>query len=248
MKHLQLFLAMVIGLNVLAPSAFSAEETKQPTTPPQLPQPQSKKEPAPVPVVYKPPVRGAPGGRVGGGTRGPRDLATGLAVLAPDHTGLTTQDQPDLYWYLPQLTQFPVEFTLIEENAIRPIVETRLASPSTHGIQRIRMADFDAKLRLGTEYRWFVAIVSDPDSRSKDALAGGYIELVEAEANLKTGLNQVGAAQHSRVYAESGLWYDAIASLSAQIDSGLNNNDLRRLRAALLDQIGLPEVAAFDRR
>ena len=42
--------------------------------------------------VYKPPLRGAPGGRVGGGTRGtPRDLFV-LSALAPDHSGLTVQE------------------------------------------------------------------------------------------------------------------------------------------------------------
>src|SRR5713101_569860 len=50
-------------------------------------------------IIYKPPKRGAPGGREGAGTRGLRDSLT-LAVLAPkDHTGLTAQEQPVLYWY-----------------------------------------------------------------------------------------------------------------------------------------------------
>ena len=46
--------------------------------------------------VYKPPVRGAPGGRVGGGTRG-TDQTFVLSVVAPNHTGLTMQEQPELF-------------------------------------------------------------------------------------------------------------------------------------------------------
>src|SRR5688572_21778645 len=51
--------------------------------------------------VYNPPPRGAPGGRVGGGTRGPgqRDVFV-LSVLAPDHSGLTSSEQPSLYWFI----------------------------------------------------------------------------------------------------------------------------------------------------
>ena len=49
-------------------------------------------------IVYKPPKRGAPGGREGAGTRGFREALPTLAVLAPqDHTGLTAQEQPVLY-------------------------------------------------------------------------------------------------------------------------------------------------------
>src|SRR5436190_9662156 len=58
------------------------------------------------PIIYKPPKRGAPGGREGAGTRGSKEpIMRGarepltLAVLAPqDHTGLTAQEQPVLYW------------------------------------------------------------------------------------------------------------------------------------------------------
>ena len=46
--------------------------------------------------VYKPPLRGAPGGRVGGGTRGTGREAFILSVLAPAHTGLTSSEQPVL--------------------------------------------------------------------------------------------------------------------------------------------------------
>src|SRR5271168_697816 len=48
---------------------------------------------------YVPPMRGAPGGRTGGGSRGIKGSDLTIAVLAPDHVGLTAEDQPTLYWY-----------------------------------------------------------------------------------------------------------------------------------------------------
>ena len=50
--------------------------------------------------VYRPPLRGAPRGRVGGGSRGTGRESFVLSVLAPDHTGLTTSEQPSLYWFI----------------------------------------------------------------------------------------------------------------------------------------------------
>ncbi len=47
--------------------------------------------------LYKPPIRGAPATRVGGGTRGPGDKRPSVRVLAPNHVGFTTRAQPELY-------------------------------------------------------------------------------------------------------------------------------------------------------
>ena len=50
--------------------------------------------------VYNPPSRGAPGGRIGGGTRGGGQNVFVLSVLAPDHSAFTTSEQPSLYWFI----------------------------------------------------------------------------------------------------------------------------------------------------
>ena len=52
--------------------------------------------------VYQLPTRGAPAGRVGGGTRGDKNVFV-LSVLAPDHSALTTSEQPSLYWFISNL-------------------------------------------------------------------------------------------------------------------------------------------------
>src|SRR5262245_24503250 len=60
--------------------------------------------------VYTPPKRGAPGGRVGGGTRGPQRDVFVLSVFAPYHSGFTADEQPSLYWFISNSTSLPVEF------------------------------------------------------------------------------------------------------------------------------------------
>src|SRR4029450_10552807 len=61
------------------------------------------------PPTYRPPQRGVPGGREGAGSRSLGRSLPVLTVLAPqDHTGLTVQQQPVLYWYLSHETQHPV--------------------------------------------------------------------------------------------------------------------------------------------
>src|SRR3712207_1026765 len=82
----------------------SGEEQKPGT--PQIDEKQTNATPVATPV-YKPPVRGAPEGRVGGGTRG-GDQTFMLSVLAPRHTGWTVQEQPVLYWYLTKAISTPI--------------------------------------------------------------------------------------------------------------------------------------------
>src|SRR5262245_56520437 len=93
--------------------------------------------------VYQPPRGlGAPtaGRRVGGGTRGTNKSVPILSVLAPDHTGLTTREQPDLYWFASNLVTNPVELTLMGEKSDVPILEKHLPVPTKAGIQRVRLS------------------------------------------------------------------------------------------------------------
>ncbi len=196
--------------------------------------------------AYRPPLRGAPGGRVRGGTRGYSDKLTFLSVLAPDHMGRTVQEQPSLYWFISELASDPIELTVIEDLAIKPLLEIRLVSPKKPGIQCIRLADHGLRLQQNVPYRWFVALVLDPDRRSKDILGGGFIEYVEFPKALRIKLGEADRARTPHIFAEAGIWYDALAAISDLINSSPNDTVLRKQRASLLEQVGLPEIAQYE--
>jgi hypothetical protein len=208
--------------------------------------PPQKLTPAVGTPMYKPPLRGAPGGRIAGGTRGTGDEALTLSVLAPDHTALTVQEQPSLYWSLSKPSPYPIELTVIDNQAIHPLLETRLSSPVRAGVQRVRLVDYSVRLTPGVPYQWFVTLVLDPYQRSKDIIAGGTIERIEFPAALRGKLAQAGKAKAPHIYAEAGLWYDALTAISELIDGTPKDTLLRKQRAALLEQVGLPEVARYD--
>lgn len=193
--------------------------------------------------AYKPPMRGAPAARIGGGTRGIGDMTLELVVLAPDHTGLTTKEQPTLYWYVSEAVPSRLEVTLINDEDIDPELEEVVATPGSAGIQSIDLAKTGAKLKPGLEYRWFVSVVADPGQRSNDIVASGTIQRIEPEGVLKERI--AGADEQSlvRVYAEEGVWYDAIDTLSRLIKKSPNDAVLLEQRAALLGQVGLQAAA-----
>jgi len=196
--------------------------------------------------VYKPPMRGTPGSRVAAGTRGEGDGSLVLSALVPDHVGLTIQEQPSLYWFLSESTEYPVELTVIEAHAEKPLVEKRISGVIQPGVQCVRLADYGVRLKQGSVYQWFVAIVTNPDQRSKDIITGGEIQRIDPPEELRSELARSGKPDASRVYAGAGLWYDAVSAVSELIDAAPDKTAFVKQRAFLLQQVGLPEIAEYE--
>ena len=193
--------------------------------------------------VYKPPLRGAPGGRVGGGTRGTgQEPAFILSVLAPNHTGLTISEQPSLFWFISNTSSYPVELTLVDPGKTDPLIELKLTPPVKAGVHRVSLKEHNVKLVPGVSYQWYVAVVPDTNRRSKDILAGGSIERVASPADLSAKLSSASKSQVPSLYAEAGLWYDALAAIGDLIEQAPQDTALVNQRSALLRQVGLPDA------
>jgi hypothetical protein len=228
-------------------SATSGDDTATPTATTKEAMPDKAMPQDSGGFAYRPPMRGAPAARIGGAQRGIGDVTLKLAVLAPDHTGLTTKEQPTLYWYISKAVPVQLEVTVINDAAIDPALEQVVATPTQAGIQSIDLAKAGAKLKPGMEYRWFVSAVADPSQRSNDVVASGTIERIAPDAALKSKLAGADERALPRIYAEAGVWYDAIDALSRLIDKSPNDSALRGQRAALLQQVGLQAAADYAR-
>jgi hypothetical protein len=239
-------LALVLGF--ISGGAGQAQPV-EPNAPPDVGESPTVQKPiAPTMPVYKPPARKPSRGRVDGGFRGGQEGEPILKVLAPaDHVGETVKKWPALYWFLSSPTPYPIVFTLEDTNQYKPIVERTLPAPTRAGIQMIRLADFEHVLEEQVQYRWHISVVVDPESRSKDIHAMGVIERRPFTLDLFLNTTCKDPRDAICLYAEAGLWYDAIAVISDLITAHPKDRVLRLQRAALLEQIGLTDVAEFDR-
>lgn len=228
--------SLVLMLPSLGPDGPSASASEQVQTPGEAGE-------STLPV-YRPPASRMPGARVGGVTRGSPGKDPYLVALVPDHIALTHKGNPVLHWYLSQTTTLPLILTLREELAVRPILEVRLKSPDRPGIQAIRLKDYDVELKEEVSYRWYVSVQRDPEFPSQDIVTGGAIQRVAYVEGLIINMGYSGPRDPLHLYAEAGLWYDALAAISEQIDAHPADQSLRRQRAALLQQVGLAEIAA----
>jgi hypothetical protein len=160
-------------------------------------------------------------------------------VLAPDHVGLTVQEQPLLFWYLSRESSYPIELTVIGEESITPLLEETLEPPVGPGMHELNLRDHDIHLDADAGYRWFVSIVPDPERRSRDILAGGAIERV--------GFSQAEKAEYVRLsprdkairYAAAGFWYDAVQSVMEMRGAEPEGEAAREMRQALMRQVDL---------
>jgi len=198
--------------------------------------------------TYRPPVRGAPASRVGGGSRGTTDITGELAVLAPDHTGLTTRSQPTLYWYLSEPANARLDVTVTSDKQIDPLLEQVIGIPKSAGIQSLDLSKVGTSLKPGVEYRWFVSLTPDETQRSNDVVASGTIEYVLPDAGLEGKISKADNLTLARIYAEDGIWYDAFDSISRAIQGNPGDASLHAQRASMLDQVGLKSAADYDRK
>jgi hypothetical protein len=198
--------------------------------------------------VYQPPLRGTTaGGRIGGGTRGAGEQSITMSVLAPEHPGLTVSAQPRLYWYLSETVDVAAELTVVDRRSADPLLELTVAAPIQRGIHALDLERQGVRLEPGVRYEWYVALVVDPQQRSSDIVAGGEIELVSPAADLERNLAGAGEDSRPAVYAGAGIWYDAIDAVSLLVARNPGDSARREQRAALLDQVGLEQAAAYDR-
>jgi hypothetical protein len=252
-------IVLLLAAGVATPdSGTPAEEAKQAeTTAPEQakdePEAQTASSPVDQPImiaampVFVPPNRGSPFTRLGGATRGTStDDLPRIEALVPEEAGWTLEEQPVLYWYLSEVTDLRLDLVVMRVDPMETLLETTLPPPDSAGIQRIRLADHGVKLEPGVSYQWLVKLVPDASDRSYDRVVGGGLERVTPSPELQQKLGEP-AASKPYALAEAGIWYDAIDALSQQIDAAPGNRALWNQRAALLEQVGLPEVALSEK-
>ena len=232
---MNLIATAALALALAVPAGYAQAQSKDAT------------DAADAPPTYTPPQRGAPQRRVGGSSRGLEGTLPRVLLLVPDHVGLTVSEAPALYWYLSKPTTVRVEVTLIDDKGETPLIEYAVTNANGPAVHRIDLAASKVQLKPGVNYQWSISVVPNPNERSNDVMSGGALQRV-AVPEAVASRHLADKAQLARAYAAAGIWYDAIALYSELIEKNPGDRKLREARAALLDQVGLKEVAAFDRR
>jgi hypothetical protein len=203
-------------------------------------------------LKFSAPKGAATGGRIDGdgGSRGVEDKnrLPALYVLVPDQTALTTHEAPTLFWHQTGGANTRFELTITEPKNPKPLLKLATDKSEKAGIHRVSLAKQNVTLKPGVTYKWTVAWVPKADNRSLNVVAGGSIQRVEPDPQLVTALEGAPLVDQAGVFAQHGIWYDALESLSNAIEASPEDKTLRMMRADLLEQAGLKVAAAGERK
>lgn len=160
---------------------------------------------------YVPPRNQKPPGeysRTGGGRGCPEDKIP-LTILAPKkHIGETTSRYPTFAWFVSN--SYEVDFRIFEFDAnnqpSKPIGKPVLL-PNSSGVNKYSLPENQQGLTVGQKYLWQAAIKCQQGYLVERA----EFKVVEMPASLSKKLSMTeDAAKKADLYAEAGLWYNAL--------------------------------------
>jgi hypothetical protein len=171
-----------------------------------------------------------------GGIRGPEQIP--LTILAPQtYVGYTTSQSPTFVWFVPNLVDHnscgneeinpEIEFRLYEYEADgqpKAIGETILL-PAKSGIMSLPFPEKQPELAIGQTYFWQVTMLCQaPETFTNEEelyLTAVDFKVVDVPANVKANLSSsLSPFEQAEIYAESGLWYDALTQALSLTDPG----------------------------
>ena len=213
-------------LSALAAAALAAALAEPPPAVAQVP-------------AYTPPPRGAPGGRVGGASRGTYKTATPLPridLLAPgDQTGLSASPTPSLYFFVSGPVIWPTQFTISAPMQAAPVIEVNIPPPNAAGVYDVDVADYHVRLQPGIVYTWSVSAILDPNARSRDIVGSATLLLGTPDPGVENAVRTAPPPRRAALYAQAGFWYDAVAAAAAAEPFD------RVALDALMNEVGLHE-------
>jgi Domain of Unknown Function (DUF928) len=174
------------------------------------------------------------------------DSELSLTALVPKNKiGRTVSDSPTFFFYLPQTDAELAEFILQDEN-YNVIYQQDLTIKNLSGVIGVSIpANTNVPpLEVGKNYTWKFTVVCDPEDRSSDWPESGIVRRVEVSADILRKLENANPRQKTVIYAENGIWQDALSTLAAARRVNPNDTDLVADWKSLLDSVELGEIVA----
>ena len=148
-----------------------------------------------------------------------------LTALSPQNNlGLTSEDYPTFFFYMPESSAIAAEFTLLKEDKQRVYKKT-LALPRTPGIFSLNVpSDYSVTpLEVGKNYRWYFKIICPENPDSRLIYVDGWVQRVAPDR-------------------KNNRWYDTLTSLAQKRRSNPNDVALAAEWENLLRSEGLNKV------
>jgi hypothetical protein len=172
-------------------------------------------------------------------------VSVSLTALVPKNKiGRTVSDYPTFFFYLPQ-TDAELAELILEDESGNQIYQQDLTIKNLSGVIGVSIpANTNVPpLEVGKDYTWKFTVVCDAEDRSSDQLETGIVRRVELSADILPELENADPRQKTFIYAQNGIWQDALGTLAAARRANPNDTDLAADWESLLESVTLGEIA-----
>jgi hypothetical protein len=210
-----------------------------------------------------PPEAGAPHTTAGGASRGtwctenvsdvqaPSSLNSYLTPLLPSNQkGLTLQERPTLFVYVPQSNATKAFFSIKDDQGndhYQSFLD--IATVEHSAIMAIPYPEDAPSLKANQDYKWSFVVLCDNRLRPDSPLVEGSIKRInlEEQNSLKQQLEQANTdLEKAKIYANAGIWYETINILANLQKSNPDNSSLNTAWVNLLNSVGLNEISEAE--
>lgn len=212
-----------------------------------------------------PPSRDAPGNRGGGAGRSCGVGSQTLMALVPEYQealpsggsiikvwGTTIAERPTFWFHVPYEKGAIVSLEFVLQDNSRPakdLYRTAVIPSDTPGIISIHLPETVSPLETGKLYQWFLkARVQCASNQSNVKVivmqdqVYGWVQRIKPSTDLMTQLNQDTPQKRADLYAQNGIWFDALTTLGELYLANTSNASLENWNN-LLQAVGLEKVA-----
>ena len=201
-------------------------------------------------TVFNPPGGSAPSGR-GGASRGevacssnPIEFSRHFLPLTPVDSkyGLTVSERPTFFVNIPPSSAQKAFFSLKDERG-KVYYQAMLPINKQGGIMRIDLPQSISPLDIDRPYQWGIAALCSGKLKPDSPFVSSWIKRVSPSTNLMNQLTKAAPIERTALYSTNGIWYDTLTTLADIRQQQPNNTNLLSTWNALLNSVGLGEIA-----
>ncbi len=127
------------------------------------------------------------------------------------------------------------------------VYHTKVEVPQNGGIVEIKIPSDAPPLAVGQKYVWsfgMICATQGPEDFSPAVFVAGEVQRTEASSRMKSQLAEATPLDQAAIYAQNGIWVEAIASLAQLRQMQPENTLITAGWEQLLNSVGLEEIAS----
>lgn len=194
------------------------------------------------PLQFKLPDRGAPGNRSDdAGGRGKCGKNKLTALIPQKNFGYTTSNRPTFWFHFPfsNSLSLTAEFKLFDEQKNNIV---KLTLPIKPGLIQVNLPEKDDLLQTEKSYEWQFTVICDSNDPTGNITVRGQVVKQEISPDLQRQIQGKQGRDLAIVYAENGIWFDALTILAQLQQQEPNNSIYQEDWNRLLNSVGLQDL------